>query len=247
MGNSEKKMKIFAGMLLMLVSVSPVKANECSAPPPVMGNELTRLAATFGDDFKLTLFEEELLAEINYARTNPKEYADLLRKHLESFTDDKMFKEGGKLIMTNEGKKAVEEAIAFLEKQAPLSAVKISKGLTKAGRDHVADLGPLGKTGHYGQSGADPIKRLSKYGAYSGEFGENISYTPQSPRGHLMALIIDDGVVSRGHRKNLFNPAFKTVGVGCGDHKIYTTMCVMDFAGKYTDNPAGGAILISEF
>lgn len=240
-------MKFFSAMFLLLSFAGPVKANECSAPPAVMGNELSKLAATFADDFKLTLFEEELLAEINLARTNPKEYANLLREHLKTFTDEKNFKQDGRLYATHEGKKAVEEAIAHLEKQAALPPVKISKGLTKAGRDHVTDLGPNGKTGHYGSNGIDPIKRLSKYGAYSGEFGENISYTPQSPRGHLMALIIDDGVASRGHRKNVFNPAFKMVGVGCGSHKIYTTMCVMDFAGKYTENPGGGVIAIGEF
>lgn len=197
--------------------------------------------------FNLTPMEQAFLDEMNLARSNPKAYANLLRYHLASFTDDKTFKEDGKFYSTKEGRVAVEEAVAFLEKQAALTPLKLSKGLSLAGRDHVKDLGPLGSTGHYGSRGSDPVKRIEKYGAYSGKFGENISYSPQSARGHVIALIVDDGVPSRGHRKNLFNPAFMTTGVGCGDHKVYTIMCVTNFATKYTDNAKGGVVLIEEF
>jgi len=44
-------------------------------------------------------------------------------------------------------------------------------------------------------------------------------------------LIIDSGVPSRGHRRNIFYPPLDAAGVACGPHRQYANMCVMDFAG----------------
>ena len=48
--------------------------------------------------------------------------------------------------------------------------------------------------------------------------GENIDYGGKEPVEVILALATDDGVPSRGHRTNLFNPAFAKVGIFTGDH-----------------------------
>lgn len=193
-------------------------------------------------------FEKNYLNEINLARTNPSAYASFLEERLNNFSTETTYKEDGSYYQSVEGKKAVIEAINFLRSQRPLPPLKASSGLSLAGQDLVKDHGLSGKTGHISTNGDKPVNRIERYGNWMKAFGENISYSPQSPRGHVVNLIVDDGVSSRGHRKNIFNNDFLVAGIACGDHKIYKLMCVMDFSYAYVENkPNGGAVLIGSF
>lgn len=51
--------------------------------------------------------------------------------------------------------------------------------------------------------------------------GENISYGSDSAMDVVLALLVDDGVPNRGHRVNIFNDSFDTVGVFTDDHNAY--------------------------
>ena len=50
-----------------------------------------------------------------------------------------------------------------------------------------------------------------------------------------MALIIDDGLPSRKHRKNIFNRDFNFAGTAVGPHVGYHTICSIEFAGRYAE------------
>lgn len=44
---------------------------------------------------------------------------------------------------------------------------------------------------------------------------------------------MDDGVPNRGHRENVFNPEFNVMACFSGEHKDFSSMSVIDFAGAF--------------
>ncbi|MFT5224411.1 MAG: hypothetical protein ACI8XX_000154 [Polaribacter sp.] len=184
----------------------------------------------------LSALEKEVLAQMNLARTNPKEFSKAIIKYRSYYDSQGMVHIPGEITLgTNEGVEAVDEAIRALAEQSPIAAIKPSKGMSAGARDHVKDQGPKGDTGHSGSDGSDPFTRVNRYGEWDVTAGENISYGADTGVGVILQLIIDDGVPSRGHRENIFNANFLVSGVACGSHKVYRHMCVINYAGSYKE------------
>ena len=174
-----------------------------------------------------------VLAEMNVARKSPETYVKLLTDLRRYFRGKEVKPPGSSsVIITEEGVAAVDEAIRFLKRQKPLRPLTDSAGLKKAAADLVADQGRNG-IGHRGPQSGDMKERIERHGTWRGRIGENISYGPSDPRLVVMDLIIDDGVADRGHRRNIFDRSFGTIGVACGPHIRFRTVCVMDFATTF--------------
>jgi uncharacterized protein YkwD len=183
----------------------------------------------------MTLTELEVIMEINLLRSDPAGYA---RTYLEPFRKQyhgKLLRIPGRNpIATKEGIAALEECILELENSSPTSTLSPCKGLTLAARDLAQDQGSTETTGHTGNDGSSMSTRIERYGRWDGYVAENISYGFNEARHIVIALLIDDNVPSRGHRKNLLDNTFNHVGVTIGPHHRYRAMCVMDFASVYT-------------
>jgi len=183
----------------------------------------------------LSAMEREVLDEINVARTNPLKYAEFA-KDLRNSMAGRMIKRPGKpTILSQEGIAAVDETIGFLSSVRFVTALSPSRGLSMAAQNLARNQGPKGTIGHEGPDGSQVNHRADRYGEWTALIGENINYGAETPRELVLALIIDDGVPSRGHRKNIFNPMFRMIGIACGPHAKFSSMCVMDFAGGYKE------------
>jgi uncharacterized protein YkwD len=162
-----------------------------------------------------------VIRELNLARENPKLYATFVAKS----RPFRMIERG----------KAVDEAVRFLQKAHPLPALTSSPGMSRAAADHCAEQ-VEGQLGHEGSDRSHGGDRISRYGSWSSTWGENISYSRKTAREVVLALIIDDGIKDRGHRKNIFNPKFSYAGAAFGPHARYRTVCTIDFAGGYAEH-----------
>lgn len=177
----------------------------------------------------------DVTAEMSKVRQNPASLIPYLENHRNQFTGMEYYHNGINFT-TNEGVRAVDEAIRYLRTCRPCGTLKLSRGMSRAAQDHVNDQGPKGATGHDGSDGSTSDGRVLRYGSWLRTFGENISYGPNTGIEIVAQLIVDDGVPDRGHRVNMFNPAFEVCGVAFGMHTIYRYVCVITYAGGFTAN-----------
>ncbi len=176
--------------------------------------------------------EAGIVAEINRARADPTAYARELRRYRTYYRGRVVWTPGNPVgLRTREGTAAVDEAIRFLARQAPLPPLDQAAHLRRAAADHVADQGASGRRGHQGRDGSSPAERIRRRGGGRyGASGEVIAYGPEDAASFVRELIIDDGVADRGHRTIMFSPRFRFAGAACGRHPGWRYMCVVDFS-----------------
>ncbi len=211
-------------LLPILLGVLMLLSSSCAA-------ENRMISAQVEPDDANRVFALSMFRELNKLRSEPMSFLPDLKERLKCF-EGRRLRLGPQLVLvTQEGPKAVEEAMAFLRKAPRLAPLDNKSVLDKAALLHVLDLGPRGGTGHEGSDGSSPGDRMKRFAKLEKASAENLVFGDNDPRGVVLQLLIDDGVPGRGHRHNMFNRKFKVVGVACGPHKVYGRMCVMDFAG----------------
>ncbi len=188
-----------------------------------------------GADY-LSEIEKDIILELNKVRTKPALYASEYIEPRKSAFSGRIYRVSGQIdLMTNEGVSAVSECLRVLGKAAAVGILRPSIALSSATSDHRNDQGETGRTGHDGSDKSSLKNRIERYGEWDIYIGENITYGPESAREVVVQLLIDDGVSSRGHRKNIMNRVFNYAGTAYGTHPLYGYMCVMDFAGAIID------------
>jgi len=169
---------------------------------------------------------------INKFRANPRDLArhlERLKKYLDKNTN--ILSEPDKIqIQMVEGENVFNEAINFLKNLRPLEPLQWDDCLAQSAQDHVDDIGPKGLLLYQSSDGTEPEDRITKYGNYIENLGENIDFGPNDEIGVIVSLTLDDGEEERPHRDNLFKNEYKKIGIACGPHQTEFQMCVMDLA-----------------
>jgi uncharacterized protein YkwD len=176
-----------------------------------------------------------IIHEMNLARQNPPLYATFIEQTRQNYSGAVYLLPGNVRLRTHEGVRALDDAIQFLRRAKPQPPLALSPGLCLAAADHCREQAG-GAMGHYGSHGSDPGNRISRYGALRQGWAENIAYGRHTAREIVLALVVDDGVRNRGHRKNIFNPTYNVAGAAYGPHARFGSVCSIDFAIGYTEN-----------
>ncbi len=164
--------------------------------------------------------EKEVLKLLNLVRTNPKGF-------IKSYVND--YLKSNNMTQNSYAKSLLTD----LKKTEKMSALQFSAPLTKVARMHAVDMGELGTVGHTSSDGTLFSDRLRNKAKAKGTIAENCDYGNDEPLHIVMSLLIDDGIKSLGHRKNILEPSFHWVGIAIEPHKKYRISCVMDFAEKF--------------
>ena len=112
-----------------------------------------------------------------------------------------------------------------LKKSSGLAPLRIAEDLTSVAQGHAVKMGESGRTGHQ-----DFNKRFGPLmGHPYNHVGENCSYGYAQAIDIVLSLLIDEGISDKGHRNNILNEGFNSVGVAIRPHKNYRVNCVIDF------------------
>lgn len=165
----------------------------------------------------LTENEKLVVAYCNLARLDGKAFADAFLADLKT--------------SNNSYEKSLIET---LESIKGLPMLVPNEQLCKAAESHANDIGPKGERGHNSTDGTSFADRVRSF--YSGNaVAENISYGYDDALKIVRQLLIDDGIESLGHRKNILGDKYCRIGVAIRYHKTYKNCCVQDFSDSNGD------------
>jgi hypothetical protein len=216
--------------LLILLFISIIAWSQKSTEWPIKKLDTAREVNYLSDD------EKDVILELNKVRYDPAKYARERMNWMGIYYEGKLLKIPEKDILeTEEGKSAFDNCIKVLEQSKPVPLLYPSKGMSKACSLLVYDQSQTGATGHHGSGNTSPIDRVKNFGIFEGNYAENIHYGDCEPVFAVISLLIDDGVRSRGHRKNILDPSFNFTGAAIGNHKTYGKMCVNTFATSFRE------------
>lgn len=166
----------------------------------------------------------DVLYYTNLVRLSPKDFA---REYLQPYADSLMTHDPALYRLE---KNYIKSLFRELESLSPMQHLLPDPVLTKMAITHAEYSGKKGIAGHTGARGATFEKRAKENNL--DKSGENCDYGRETGYEVLMALLVDEGIRSLGHRKNILDPDYTHAGVGWDKHKVYRVNCVIDYTRR---------------
>ena len=207
------RQSIIIFLIPLLLTGIEISAQE--SPWDKWDKELIQDLYTSRDIPYMTEEEQKTILFMNMARHNGALFAETF---VEAYAEEKQLKKNSYL-------KSLYRDLKKVEGLTPLIP---EEDLTSVAQGHAVKSGETGHVGH-----KDMNKRFAPFrgNPYQG-WAENCSYGYQDALSIVITLLIDDGIKDLGHRKNILNESYNSVGVAIRPHKKYRVNCVIDFGNQ---------------
>jgi hypothetical protein len=171
--------------------------------------------------------EKDLFMLINLVRLRPRYFS----YHLDRFCKVFCLKEG-KMVPSYDGADFYTELKEELLAIKPQAIFNPDLSLHNSARDHAVDCGINGFTGHVSSNGEKVVARVARYNKRYTYVGESCDYGYQYAPNILIHLLVDDEVITRGHRYALLDSGkydYNLIGLSIQPHKVHRFNAVIDF------------------
>ena len=162
-------------------------------------------------------FVDEVISEINFARTQPSEYAAKLER-IGSTVKGRKVQVGNSTMKLKEGSKIFDEAIQYLLNIGTMEPLELCDGLSESANELLSIL--IIQEGvdmsDFNLDIYDLEHRLDHFGVFFGEFSEIIDYGSFDPEFVVVNFILGDGDETRNDRHTILNPQMKYCGIASG-------------------------------
>jgi uncharacterized protein YkwD len=107
-----------------------------------------------------------------------------------------------------------------------IRALTMNEPLRQVGRAHALDMFQRGYFSHYTPEGKDPFDRMNAANISYQMAGENLALAPTLTAAHTGLMN------SPGHKRNILDPNFAKVGIGCYQSAQYGMMFAQEFTNR---------------
>ena len=179
-------------------------------------------------------FIQEVISEINFARTKPSEYAAKLER-ISSTLSGRKVKVGKSIMKLKEGAAIFDETIQYLLNIGQMEPLELCDGLSESANELLSIL--IIQEGvdmsDFNLDIYDLEHRLDHFGVYFGEFSELIDYGSFDPEFVVVNFLLSDGDETRNDRHTVMNPLMKYCGITSGILPSTKKCTILNFVQHY--------------